>query len=85
MRLEAGTREWTLRSLGEELETGPAALHRSASRLKHARLLDPRREPIRANAEEFLAHALRYLAPTEPGPLGRGAPTAWALRRSPNI
>ena len=55
----------------------PAALHRSVSRLKQARLLNGRREPIRANVEEFFVHALRYLAPAEPGPLGRGEPTAW--------
>jgi hypothetical protein len=75
--LAAKPREWTFRSLGTELELDPAALHRSVSRLKRARLIDERRAPIRANVEEFLVHALRYLAPAEPGPLGRGVPTAW--------
>jgi hypothetical protein len=56
----------------------PAALHRSVARLKQAKLLDERREPVRANVEEFLLHAVRYVAPAEPGPIGRGRPTAWA-------
>src|SRR5262245_47785956 len=77
VRLAAEPHEWTFRSLGAELEMDPAAVHRSVSRLKQARLIDERRQPVRANVEEFLVHALRYLAPAEPGRLGRGVPTAW--------
>lgn len=77
VRVAAGDRPWTFRSLGVELGIDPAALHRSVARLKHAKLLNEQREANRSSVEEFLIHGLRYLLPAEPGPLGRGIPTAW--------
>lgn len=84
VRLAAKPQRWTFRSLGDALAVDPATLHRSVARLKAAKLLDEDRAVNRANLEEFLVHAIRFLIPVEPGPLGRGVPTAWAaepLRR----
>jgi len=78
VRLVADPEPWTFRSLGEALGMDPAAVHRSVARLKEARLLDGDRRVNRSAAEEFLIHAVAYLAPVEPGALVRGMPTAWA-------
>lgn len=40
-------------------------------------MLDEERHVIRSNLEEFLVHALPFLLPVEPGPVGRVIPTAW--------
>lgn len=77
-RLLADQEPWTFRSLGDALGMDPAALHRSVARLKEARLLDGNRQVNRSAAEEFLIHAVLYLAPVAPGALVRGMPTAWA-------
>lgn len=68
---------WTYRSLAADLGMDPAALHRSVGRLQRARLLDSERMLNPTAAEEFMVHAVPYLLPAEPGPLGRGMPTAW--------
>lgn len=71
--------EWTYRSLAAELEVDHAALHRSVERLEEAQLVGADRQPVRAHLEEFLIHALRYSFPAQPGPIGRGVPTAWGV------
>ena len=68
---------WTYRSLAADLDMDIAALHRSVGRLTRARLLDSERMLNPTAAEEFMVHAIPYLLPAEPGPLGRGMPTAW--------
>lgn len=77
IRLAGSAEPWTFRSLGEELEMDPAAVHRGVARLKEAGLLDKDRHVNRANAEDFLVHALRFVLPAQLGPIGRGVPTAW--------
>lgn len=66
--------------MGKELDVDAAVVHRSVARLKKARLLDEDRNVNRHAVEEFLIHAVPYLAPVEPGPLVRGMPTAWAAK-----
>jgi hypothetical protein len=77
VRLAANPDPWTFRSLGDELQMDPAAVHRGVAHLKEAQLLDEDRQVNRANVEEFLVHALRFVLPARLGPVGRGVPTAW--------
>ena len=68
----------TVRAIAERTSLPIANIHRSLKRLEEARLIADDRTPLRANAAEFLRHALRYLAPVAPGRATRGTPTAWA-------
>ncbi len=77
LRLAAHPGPWTFRGLGGELGIDPAALHRSAGRLRGARLIDDSRQVNKGNVEEFLIHAVQYVLPGELGASGRGVPTAW--------
>jgi len=70
---------WTFRMLAHELRMDVAAVHRSVSRLREARLISKGNSVQRMNAVEFLVHAVRYLAPAQLGPSERGVPTAWAV------
>ncbi len=70
---------WTLRSLATRLGVQHSKVQRAVDRLAEAGLYDhERRRVIPHAAEEFLAHALRYLDPVSLGPVVRGVPTAWA-------
>jgi hypothetical protein len=45
-----------------------------------ARLITKDKIPIKASAQEFLIHGLKYVFPAEPGPMTRGLPTAHSAR-----
>lgn len=77
VRLARGSRPWTYRAIAAEVGMDTAALHRGVARLQEAKLLDEARQPNRANLEEFLLSGVRFVFPAEPGPIGRGIPTAW--------
>ena len=70
---------WKFRPLAEELLMDLAAVHRSVSRLREARLVSKNSFVRRKNTLEFLVHAVRYIAPVEAGTAERGIPTAWAV------
>jgi hypothetical protein len=71
--------EWTIRSLAEAVPYHPTGVTRSLTALAAARLYDPaRRQPLVANSEEFLIHAVKYVFPAALGAPTRGFPTAWA-------
>lgn len=67
----------TLHELAKELELGPATIQRSLGRLAEAGLLRDRLVLV-AQADEFLAHGLRYLFPVKMAGESRGVPTSWA-------
>ncbi len=71
--------DWSVRSLADAIDLDPAGAHRALRRLEEARLVDrSRRRVNRANAREFLVHALKYEFPPRQGGMSRGLPTAWA-------
>jgi hypothetical protein len=70
---------WSVRSLAAELGLPQAAIQRSLERLGETPVYDARRKRVnRTAAEELLAHAIPYIAPTRLGAPTRGLPTAWA-------
>lgn len=77
--LAAHPGSWTFRGLGKEIGMDVAALHRSIGRLKDVGVLEADRRVNRANAEEFLLHAVRYVIPGRLGAEGRGIPAAWGV------
>lgn len=68
----------SIRSIGDAVDLDPASVHRALGRLRDVRLIDQAGKPNRANAEEFLLHAAKYLFPVSQGGISRGVPTAWA-------
>lgn len=70
---------WTMRDMAKRLHWPHASVQRSLSRLSEAGLYDKRRKRVpAAQAEEFLIHAVKYIAPARRGGETRGIPTAWA-------
>lgn len=70
---------FTYRELAHELGIPHAQVQRSLDRAAAAGLyLSSRHDVHRANLEEFLIHALRYVAPASLGAVAAGVPAAWA-------
>ena len=70
---------FTYRELASELGIPHAQVQRSLDRAAAAGLyLSDRHDVHRANLEEFLIHALRYIAPASLGAVAAGVPAAWA-------
>lgn len=69
----------TFSYMADRLHANPAAIHRSISRLGDAGLVGPDRNVPFGQADEFLAHGLRYLFPPVLRGESRGIPTAWAV------
>jgi len=67
-----------VRNLAGELGFDVAGTHRAMCRLADAGLYWRERKHVhRANAEEFLVHAVKFSFPAQWGPEARGIPTAW--------
>ena len=75
----SGQRPRSVRALASETHLSLASTQRALGRLGATGLYDTRRRSVSApHAEEFLLHAVRYVAPAERGGETRGVPTAWA-------
>jgi len=70
-------REWRANELAHELQISPAEVSMALERARRVGFLDAhKRSVMKAPFLEFLIHAVKYVFPAEPGPLGRGIPTA---------
>jgi DNA-binding transcriptional MocR family regulator len=68
-----------LRELAFELHVDHTLVHRSLKRAEEAGLYRKAGKQVnRANFEELIVHAARFIAPAPLGPLTRGVPAAWA-------
>lgn len=76
--LSSGDSAPTLSRLSESVLLGLGPLHRSLGRLQDAGLVSSDRRVQLAQADEFLAHSLRYLFPPRMKGVTRGIPTSWA-------
>ncbi len=78
--LVASDREhWTYRGLAAELDVPLPFVQRALKRSAEAGLYDPELRRVRLpNFEEFLLHAVRYVAPARLGEVVPGVPAAWA-------
>ena len=75
----SGQRPKSVRALAGETHLSLASTQRALGRLGATGLYDARRRSVSApHAEEFLLHAVRYVAPAERSGETRGVPTAWA-------
>jgi DNA-binding transcriptional MocR family regulator len=69
----------TLRDLAQELHVDHTLVHRALRRAEQAGLYrGSSRQVNRANFEELITHAARFIAPAALGELTRGVPAAWA-------
>jgi DNA-binding transcriptional MocR family regulator len=68
-----------LREFASELHVDHTLVHRSLKRAERAGLYRKADKQVnRANFEELIVHAARFIAPAALGPLTRGVPAAWA-------
>lgn len=80
MLAEAGQKP-TLRALARELHVDHTLVHRALKRAEEAGLYRSASKQVnRANFEELMAHAARFIAPAALGELTRGTPAAWAAK-----
>jgi DNA-binding GntR family transcriptional regulator len=69
----------TLRELAQQLHVDHTLVHRALKRAEQAGLYNNNsRQVNRANFEELMTHAARFIAPAPLGELTRGVPAAWA-------
>jgi hypothetical protein len=79
LKIAIETNEWTIRSLEAQTSLSRPGIHRSLNRLAQAGLYNSHRRRVNlSQAEEFLVHAVKYIAPPILGGETRGIPTAWA-------
>jgi hypothetical protein len=70
---------WTLRELAGKLHVDHTLVHRALKRAEVAGLYRGGSKQVnRANFEELVTHAGRFIAPARLGELTRGVPAAWA-------
>jgi hypothetical protein len=75
------SRPHTIRDFAEDLGWPHPGVQRALDRLNQAGLYDKtRKRAPAALAEEFLVHAVKYLAPARFGSQTRGVAAAWAAR-----
>lgn len=71
--------KFTFRDLAARLDVPVPLVQRSLARLSRSGLyVESRRQAHLPNLEEFLVHALRYIAPATLGAVTPGIPAAWA-------
>jgi hypothetical protein len=71
--------EWTLRGLAGRLHVDHTLVHRALKRAEVAGLYTVSSKQVnRANFEELMIHAGRFIVPARLGELTRGVPAAWA-------
>jgi hypothetical protein len=69
----------TLRELAGRLHVDHTLVHRALKRTEVAGLYSASSKQVnRANFEELMTHAVRFIAPAQLGGLTRGVPAAWA-------
>jgi hypothetical protein len=69
----------TLRELALDLHVDHTLVHRSLKRAEEAGLYNKDSKQVnRANFEELMIHAARFIAPAPLGQITRGVPAAWA-------
>jgi DNA-binding MarR family transcriptional regulator len=69
----------TLRELARKLQVDHTLVHRVLKRAAAAGLYNADSHQVnRANFEELMSHAARFIAPAPMGELTRGVPAAWA-------
>jgi DNA-binding MarR family transcriptional regulator len=74
-------RKPTLRELARELHVDHTLVHRALKRAEEAGLYRSASKQVnRANFEELMTHAARFIAPAALGELTRGTPAAWAAK-----
>ena len=79
LKLIAIEKDWTYRSLADELLMSSGEIHNALGRATQAHLYDAgRRRPRTQALEEFLVHGVKYAFPVQRGTLVRGIPTAHA-------
>jgi DNA-binding MarR family transcriptional regulator len=73
--------EPTLRELARKLHVDHTLVHRALKRAEEASLYRSTAKQVnRANFEELMTHAARFIAPAALGELTRGTPAAWAAK-----
>jgi DNA-binding transcriptional MocR family regulator len=73
--------EPTLRELARQLHVDHTLVHRALKRAEEAGLYRSASKQVnRANFEELMTHAARFIAPAALGELTRGTPAAWAAK-----
>jgi hypothetical protein len=71
--------EWTFRAVAERLDVAVPLVQRALERAAGAALYDPTSRRVhRANFDDFLRHAVRFVAPAQLGPVVPGVSAAWA-------
>jgi hypothetical protein len=71
--------EWTFRAVADRLAVPVPLVQRALERAAGAGLYDPVSKRVhRANLDDFLRHAVRFVAPGALGALEPGVPAAWA-------
>jgi len=69
---------WTYRELGNQLDVPVPLVQRALKRSSDAGLYEPTAKRVHlANFEEFLVHAVRFVAPARLGEVVPGVPAAW--------
>lgn len=77
--LLANGQGWTYRSLADRLHVPHPVVQRALSRAQAADLYSAERRDVHLpHLEEFVVHALRFVAPAQLGALVPGVPAAWA-------
>lgn len=68
---------WTYSQLAKSLHLSASEVHAALKRCEISRLYDSSsRKVLKSALLEFLVHGLKYVFPSQPGPLSRGIPTA---------
>lgn len=71
------TDDWRNIDIANALHISPSEVSEALNRCRIARLIDNKKRHVYLNAfNEFLVYGLKYVFPTEPGAIVRGAPTA---------
>jgi DNA-binding transcriptional regulator YhcF (GntR family) len=80
-RLADADKKPTLRELARELHVDHTLVHRALKRAEEAGLYRSASKQVnRANFEELMTHAARFIAPAALGGLTRGRAAAWAAK-----
>lgn len=64
--------------LSKELSMSQSEISEGLQRLKYARLLDSKRQPIKPSVVEVLVHGVKYFFAANPKEIIRGIPTAYS-------
>jgi len=69
--------KWRNIDIAHAIGISPSEVSEALNRCKIARLIDSKKRKVNINSFiEFLVYGLKYVFPTEPGPIVKGIPTA---------